>query len=908
MSLRPPKLARRILRARLPDQIRLFLLGDLEERFAALAARSPLRAQIWYWRQTFAAVFTRLPGIAGVVEGARVAGFRRDLRTALRSLRRHPVQGGAAVVTLGLGIGVVGTAFSILWGTVLVGLPFEDADRLVHFERSNRALNQSSLAVTPHDYLAWREVQRSFEDLGAYVEAAVTLPSLSGPPERLVGVRISASSFPLLRIQPAMGRTFSATDEEPGAPPVVLVSHRVWTSRFGSDPEIVGTEVRMGGQPTTVIGVMPAGFGFPIAEEVWLPLRIDLRSFERGSGRLDVFGRLRAGVQLETAVREFDRIASGLADAYPETNAGIRPELRTFQEEYVGPEFTQTVMRLLAGSVLVLLICCANVANLLLVRSAERARSLAVRISLGATRFDIVRQLLVEALALAVVGASIGVAIAAFGVAWFNRAGTQAGVFSLPHGSESLFWWEVSLNLPTLAAIISFTGLTALLAGIAPAARGARAAMGLWSTRGTAAASRRGTSALVVVQITLTAGLVVAAGFVTRSMIHVSQARTEVDGDGVIIARVGLPSSGGDGAGTVYPDHASHLAFTRDLIRRLEADPTVATAGFATSFPLERPRTVSVRVSEGSDALEPVLDVGVVTVSPGYFDAFQVAPVSGRLLDDRDGPGGQAVALVNESFAARYLSDRDPVGARIRLEPSSGTDDADRTDPAEPWLLVVGVVPDLWQSPREPARRAGLYVPLSQSAAGDPTARLGRWGLQFLTVFARSRGGLDPPASAVRDALHDVDPSLPITWMRSMEETIRQRLGRYGVWGRFYLAFAGVGLLLATIGVYGVLSFWVTLRTPEIGVRRALGASPGTVQRQVLRRACTHVGLGLGMGLVLGAVLIRGLTQVLYGVEPFDPWVYGSVVILMVSVGVLAGWQPARRAARIHPLQAIRQE
>ena len=875
-------------------------MGDLEERFHAIARTSPLRARFWYWRQALSAALLPLPGSVGVLTGASPAGVVVDLAQAVRALRRRPIQAATAALTLGLGIGVVGTAFSILWGTVLRGLPFEEAEQLVHFERANPSGGQLSLSVTPHDYLAWKEAQGSFEDLGAYVEAVALIPSEGAPPERYLGVYISANSFSLLRVQPAVGRAFSSADEQPRAAPVVMLSHNLWVSRFGSDAMLLGTEVPINGRPTTVIGVMPEKFGFPIAEQFWLPLRIDLTTLERGAGRLDVFGRLRDGVTIERARAEFEGIAGRLSAAYPDSNAGIVASLRSFTEEYVGPEFTQTVYRMLAGAFLVLLVCCANVANLLLIRGAQRRRALAVRMSLGATHGHLVRQLMAEALSLALIGAGIGVGIAAYGVKWFDRAGSQAGVFALPHGSDSLFWWDVSLNVPTLLAVICVTGLTAVLAGLLPALRVSRSISALQSERSDAAAvgATGFATSLVVAQLGLTCGLLVAAGFVGQSVLNMAAADTGFDGDGVFVTRVDLPVQQLGVGEDEYPDHASRLRFAERLIERLESDPSVVAATVTTEVPLDEPSSIPFRV-EGDATADRDFGTGIVTVSPSYFSVFGVEASEGRVFDASDRAGGVPVAIVNETFAELYLAGLVAVGSRVRLGEAEGD---------EPWLSIVGVVPDLWHRAENRAREAGVYVPLAQSGTSDPTVRLGRWGLRFQTVALRAREGGTGPADVARMSVYQLDSSLPVRQVRSMDDVVGQRMGRYRIWGRFYFAFAAAALLLAALGIYGMLSFGVTVRTAEIGVRRALGASSWSVQVEVLWLAAKRIAAGLLLGLLLGWALVGGLTRVLYGVETNDPRVFVTVIVLLTSVALLASWIPARRAARIDPLVAIRHE
>jgi putative ABC transport system permease protein len=896
----PPRLAVHLIEWRVPSQVRAFLLADLEETFHRMAVRSPLKAKLWYWRQAGSALFAALPGAVGVPTGsAPAAGIWRDVRHALRGVRRSPGQSVAAILTLGLGIGVVGTAFSILWGTVLSGLPFEEADRLVHFERAALAEGRNSLAVTPHDYIAWSETQRSFEALGAYVEATALIPNQQAPPSRYVGVRMSAGSFELLRVRPALGRNFTLDDEVPGAQQVILLSDRLWRTRFAADPAVVGQQVEVNGLTTMVVGVMPERFGFPIAEEFWLPLRLDFSTMERGSGRLDVFGRLAAGQDLTSAREEFARITNALSEAYPGTNSGITAQLRSFSDEYVGEDFTNTVYRLVAGALLVLLICCANVANLLLIRGMRPRRELAVRMSLGATYGLIVRQLLIESLALAVMGGLVGVGVASWCVRWFNRVGTQAGVFDLPHGSDSLFWWDVGLDGPAMLMVIGTAGFTALLAGAAPSFRVARSTQALRGGRAGNALAGGGrlTSALVVVQLTLTGALTVAAAFVTKSVVNVAAADSGFETENVVVSGVDLPVAVSGGSGS-YADHEARLRFAESLLDELDGSAAVVAAAVTTEVPTDPPMTLSFHVDGDGVGEDVDREAGAVSVTPSYFDVFGVRATEGRVFDSGDGLGGAPVALANETFARLYLPG-EAIGSRVRVGPA---------DSGEPWLTVVGVVPDLWERPGQPAREAGLYLPLAQSSMSSPTLRLGRLGLRYPTLAVRLHPGAQSASDVLRSAVFRVDAGVPLRSIHSMSDFVSQRMGRYQVWGRFYLSFSLLALLLVSIGIYGVLSYGVFTRTAEIGVRRALGASRGSVQWEILRGVVRYLGLGIAGGLALGVVLVGGLTRVLYGVETSDVRVFIGAAVLLATVGLLSSWLPARRAARIDPLEAIRTE
>ena len=899
--VRPPRVARALIGLRVPRRERPYVLADLDDRFLELCGTTTLRkARTWYRRQALLS-WCRLTAWPDPPGGRGRWLVLADLRVAFRVLRRRPLQAAAAVATIAAGVGLTATAFSILYGTVLRGLPFPEAERLVHFERSNPVEDRLSLAVTPHDYVDWRGTQRSFEDLGAYVEAVALLGNGDAPPTRYEGVAISASSFTLLRTRPALGRIFTPADEAEGAPDVIVLGHGLWTSRFGADPGLVGRQIRVNGSPTTVIGIMPEGFGFPIAEQVWLPLRLDL-SIPRETGRLDVFGRLADGVSLDDARGEFRRISVGLQQAYPVANANIEAVLRSFTEEYVGPEFIQTVYRMLTGAGLVLLLGCANVMHLLLAHMYRRREELAVRVALGASRGRLVTQLLVEAGLVATLGAAGGLLMTRLGVDWFNAAGTQAGVFALPHGPSSLFWWDVAVDGFTVLWVVLLTGAVTLGSGLIPALHGAREARLASLTGGGRGASsgRVGgfSRRLVIAEIALSTGLLVAGGFVVQSVLEVADADEAFDGAGVAVARIALPAPAHDAREGGYPTVADRIAFAERVRSAVEGSPEVEAIAMATHVPLESPTFTPFETEHSPPGgLGEARTAGVVTVTPGYFEAFRVTPLEGRVLAGSDRAGSLPVAVVNESFARRYLVDEEPIGARIRL----GT-----VEQGDPWLTVVGIVPDLWERPRDPSQNPGVYVPMSQGDTREPALRAGRWSLRFSSLIVRGRGPAAAALDEVRAAVHGDDPGLPAVEFRAMSEVVNARLARYGIWGRFYLVFAAVGLLLAGLGIYGVLAFGVESRVADIGVRRALGATARDVSREVLAGAFRRISVGAVLGLVLGYWLSTGLSQALYRLDTADPRVPVGVVAILASLGFLASWYPARRAARVHPADSIR--
>ncbi len=834
--------------------------------------------------------------------GRALTTMLTDLRFALRMLRKDPGLSTVAIIALALGIGVTAATFSITYATVLRGLPFEKADELVHFERQNREEDISTLAVTPHDYVAWRDQQTTFEDLGAYVEALIHLTSADGYTERLWGVYIDPGSFRLLRVQPALGRVFTSHESEPGSPNVIVLSHRLWSSRFDGDSLVVGRTLSINGGTATVIGVMPEGFGFPIAEQFWRPLRIDLRETERGQGRLDVFGRLKSGVSLASARAEFETISTDLARAFPETNRNIFAQLRSFNDEYVGEDFARLVYTMLAGSVLVLLIACANVSNVLIARAVARTKEVAVRTAIGASRVRIVKQFMFESLVLAVIGATLGIAIAAVGVSWFD-AGAQAGVFDLPHGSDSLFWWDIRLSGTSLIFVVAVTGLTALVAGTIPAVHALRTPVAdVLKDESRGSSSRRFSTfsrGLVVVEFALTTGLVLAAGLTVRSVLNLTNVREGFNAEGIMTASVALPMAQVGISEAEYPDHASRLRFATRLLDELETRPGVEAATIANVLPSQAGPVVALTL-EGRAYLDesehPEVRAG--TVSGDYFGIFGVQPIEGRTINRSDVAGSEQVAVVNQSFATRHLPGESVLFQRLRLG----------ADGTQPWLTIVGVVPDLWTSNRAERDLSRVFVPLAQSGSADPTVWLGRWGLRYMTVAASGEGGSLPHASVIRDAVAAIDVTIPVYGARSMQQVLALRTGRYRLYGRYYLAFGIVALALAMIGIYGVMAFSVTQRKSEFGIRMALGAGAADVVRGVLRQAFVQIGMGLLAGAAVAIWLIQGLQEALFHVDLTDPFILVGVPLVLVTTGLLASLVPAMRASRIDPTEAMRAE
>ncbi len=607
---------------------------------------------------------------------------------------------------------------------------------------------------------------------------------------------------------------------------------------------------------------------------------MDPLALERGTGRtLEVFGRLRAGVSLDRAAAGMERIAREIALEHPETNEGIQPVLKPYTDEFIGDEEASLLWTMMLAVSAVLVIACVNVANLLLARAAERTREVAVRSALGASRRRLLVQLLAEAFALAAAGAVVGTGIAWLGIRAFSNAVVDTG---------PPFWLEFTLDLPVLLFVGGLAGAAAMIAGVLPALKASGG-----DVAGILRDESRGSSSfrigrlsrgLVTAEVALSMGLLVAAGLMTKSIVTLNTLDYPFVHENVFTARLGLFEAD-------YPDEESRRRFFREVRERIDGRPEVESVTLASSLPGLGSGGSRMAVEGETYPQEqdhPVVRFGIVT--PSYFRTFGVEALRGRLLSDADGPDAVPVAVVNESFVARHFPEGDPLGRRVRL----GGADSER-----PWHTIVGVVPDLYMqglNNPESESGAGLYLPLDQR------------DLTFASLAVRTSG--DPLAltRAIRDEVAVVDPDVPLYWVDSLEGRIATATWFYRVFGVLFLAFGSVALFLASVGLYGVVSFGVSRRTQEMGVRMALGAEGRDVLRLIVGEGMKQIGVGLAVGLVLAWLLARGLELVLFRVDPSDPSVFLGIVGLLAVTGLLASVIPARRATRVDPVEALRYE
>jgi predicted permease len=789
---------------------------------------------------------------------------------------KQPGMSLLAIVALALGIGLTTTMFSIVNGAVLRGLPFENSDRIHTLQRVNQAAPADSPGAseqaTLHDFVDWRAQQKSFEGIAAFQVRNANVVGPDGTPERYRAVWQSPNTFRLLRAQPALGRDLRDDEERPGAEPVAIISDKVWRERFGARPDAIGQPLRVNGIAMTVVGVMPPGFGFPVIQDLWVPMTIDLDPTKRAtSQRVQVIGRLTESGTVDAASAEFATIARQLATDHPQSNSGIGVSIRTYIEAFLGAETVSALLTMLVAVFGVLVIACANVANLVLARAADRTREVAVRTAVGASRFRVLRQMLTEVLVLAIAGATVGLAIAYGAVTLFNRAIVD---------TSPPFWIDIRIDTTVLAFVTGIAALAAIVAGLVPAWRASRTDLaGIMKDEGRSTGIRMGrfSKGLVIAELAVSFGLLVASGLAIQSILNVANVNFGFPMHDVWAARVILPSED-------YPDETKRRQAHEALLAKVKALPGVVTAALATDvapnagvFAIKFPGKTYANDRDYPGARG-------ANITPDYFKVLRGGATRGRLFDARDHAASEPVVLVNQSFERKFFADG-AIGKQFALA---------RGDHQE-WRTIVVVVPDFgFGDIANGQYREGFYLPLSQVPAAG------------FTIVAHTVSAPLTLTALVREAVRSMDPNLPISSPGTVEEAKNQGTWAFRVFGSLFMAFGVAALFLATVGLYGVMAFAVSKRTQEIGVRMAMGAAAGDVLRLVLRSGLWQVGLGITIGLALAFALASAMTMMLFGVTPREPFMYVAVGALLGATGLLACLIPARRASRVDPMVALR--
>jgi len=805
----------------------------------------------------------------------------QDLRHAARMLMRTPLFTIVIIFTLAVGIGANTAMFSVVNAVLLQGLPFRDAHRIVDLNEVE-VRNRDRGAIAPANFLDWRKQAQSFDAMAVYMVRNTNVATAGGEPERLAAAFTSTNFFDVLGVTPVLGRAFVPSEAEPGQSNSVVLGYALWQRRFAGAPDVVGQTLRLNGETYTIVGVMPATVSFPARAEMWIASTYDVPGGgdgdpreNRGMHYLRGIARMKAGVSLSAANAELDTIGQQLARAYPDTNSTFTPLVTPLQDVLV--RSARTPLLVLLGAVLcVLLIVVANVANLLMARATVRARELAIRAALGAGRRVLVRQLLTESVLLAVVGGVLGILLAFWGVDL---------ILALEPG-EIPRVAPIAVDGQALAFALGLSVVTGLLFGVVPAWQASRPELQSTlkdATRGTTGDGHRHLArmGLVLAEVSLSLVLLVGAGLLFRSLMNLLDVPL-----GFSSARITTMQVAPTGEG--YRAPAQAVAYWEQVQDRLQAIPGVEQVALTNTLPMGGTFGILSYRTSGRPELPPGQSPlsHYASVSPGYFATLGVPLVRGREFERRDAVIDPRVLVINEAMARREFPGEDPIGQRFSFD--SGPD-------GEPeWLEIVGVVGNIRQYGVEQEPVPTTFV-VHTAAPGQP-----------LTIMVRSAGEPASVTGAVRAALQGIDPSLPITSMRPLDEVIGASLTQRRFNMTLLTVFAGIALVLAVAGIYGTVSYAVAQRTQELGIRVALGASGNDVLRLVLWDGLKPVLAGLAVGLVGAFLLSRSLDRLVYGVSTSDPATFVVLPLLLATVAVVASLIPALRAARVDPMTALR--
>ena len=796
----------------------------------------------------------------------------QDLRYGARMLLKNPGFTLIAVITLALGIGANTAIFSVVNTILLRPLPYSDPERIVLVLHDNRIAKIERDFVSYQNFQDFQKQNQSFERMAAATSVWSSVLTTSEGPERVTNQYASASLFPLLGVPVLMGRLFLESEDQPGQARVVMLSHQLWLSRFASDPDIIGKTLTIDNVTATVVGVMPPGFRFLQEAELWTPLAQNSVIYRGRAVRIVTpLGRLRPGFSLDQARTEMANLARQLEQQYPESNTGLGAAVVTLTEQVSGK--IRPALLLLLGVVgFVLLIACANVANLMMTRAATRQREIAVRIALGAGRARLVRQLLTESVTLSVVGGSVGLLPAVWGVDLVRKLGQAR----LPRVDElSMDGWVLMFTL-------GLSLLTGILFGLAPALQLSKSNLHeslKEGSRGTLGLGRNLLhSSLIVAEIALALILLTGAGLMLKSFARVIDVDPGYRADKVLTLQIGLPP--------IYSQPAQRLAFYQQLFARLNALPGVEAAGGATRLPLREGVTTKLEIEGRPVPVGERPEVEFRRASTNYFGAMGIPLRKGRTFTEQDVLESPPVVLINEEAARRFWSSEDPVGKKVRF---FGTAE-------EPWSTIIGVIGNVKHFGLEAEPRPEVYISFSQ---GPPVAPL-------LAI----RTSVDPPSliSAVRRELRSLEPRLVMYNFTPMANLVTESLTERRINTLLIGVFAALALTLAAIGVYGVMSYLVRQRTHEIGIRMALGAERGDILRLIIGHGMALMLAGMGIGLVGALGLTRVMSGLLFGISPTDTATFAGGSLVLALVTLVACWIPARRATRVDPMIALRYE
>jgi putative ABC transport system permease protein len=794
----------------------------------------------------------------------------RDARYALRQLTRTPGFTAIGILTLALGIGATSAMFSVINGVLLRPLPYPEPETLVRVYEIVPQYGRFSVA--PASFFDWRQQNTVFERIAGFFENSATLMGAGGP-EHVNNAAVSWDLFELLKVQPIVGRGFAAEEDAPGKNQVIVLSHAMWQQRFGADPAVLGRPVTLNGTPSTVIGIMPPGFYFPTREaEYWTPMAFNPAKAPRGGHFLGVVARLKPAIGRQPAEAEMKTIAERLAKQYPESSADESAEVVSLHEHITG-DIRPALLTLLAAVGVVVLIACANVANLLLVRASVREKEIGIRAALGAGRRRLVRQMLVESLLLALAGGALGLALAYAAIPAIRTFSAA----SIPRVAD------IAIDGTVLLFALTVSLVTGVIFGLAPAWQVSRAGVaGVLKEGGRSSATAGGRwvrSGLLVVEVALSIVLLVGATLLLRSFDRLTDVDPGFRPERVLAFRVSLPNAS-------YPKDPNRIAFFDALLQKLEGVPEIRAAGIVQTLPMRGSFVLSFTV-QGRPVPKPgeTPSAHHRAVSPDFFRALGIPLLRGRTFTAGDVEKSPMVAVVDEEFVRRHFPNEDPIGRGLDI--GNGTDG---------FYQIVGVVGKVRQEGLDANPNPTMYVPFRQDAYSS------------MWVVARTDGDPLQLTPAARRAVREVDAGLPAYSVSALETIVTESVAPRRFSMLLLGLFAVIALFLAAVGLYGVVSYTVSQRTQEIGVRMAVGAQRGDVVRLIVGGGMKLTLAGIVIGLVAAAALSRLLETMLFEVAPSDPASYTATALVLLAVAALACYVPARRAMRVDPIVALRAE
>ena len=814
-----------------------------------------------------------------------------DLRFALRIITKERWFTAVAVAALALGIGVNATVFTLVNAVLIKGLPFKDSAQL-YMLGPKRPADGGTSGLSMQELQEYRAQSQTFAGLAGFSGGNFNLADERGFPEQANGSNLTANAFRVLGQAPLLGRDFVDGEDKRGAERVVILGYTLWKNRYGADQGVIGRPIRVNGEPATIVGVMPDNMRFPTNAAMWMAFQ-PAADEQRSNRPLQIFGRLRADSSFGQAQAEIQRIAAGHATKYPDTNKELTTALvQTFNQRFNGGPIRQIFLAMMGAVGFVLLIACANVANLLLSRSTNRAREIAVRFAMGATRWRVVRQLLVESVVLGAIGGGLGLLLSLGGVRAFDAAVADVG---------KPYWIQFTTDWTVIGYLAAICVLTGVLFGLAPALQVSRTSVSDVLKEGGRgnSGSRRArwmSGTMVVVEIALTIILLTGAGVMTRAFLALYRDDIGIKTDYLMTMRLVLP-------GTKYPKPEVRQEFFDRLAPRLAGVAGAESVALATNIPPQGGGRRLLEIEGGKQtAGADWPEVTTVTAGPNYFETLGAPIRAGRGFNDTDGKPGFETVVINQRFAQLMFPGEDPMGRRIRFParqpnapPPTGPAAANQTPPV--WRTIVGIAPTLRHgSPQDAQPPAVAYIPMRQESPG------------FAMLLIRSR--IDPTTmmTSVRREVQAIDQDQPVFTVQTMEQLLAQQRWPFVVFGTLFVTFAVIALVLAAVGLYAVMAYSVTQRTQEIGVRMALGAGTPQVSWLILRRGLIQLAIGLTIGLTGAWFATAVLPTQIVGNNPNDPRMFSFVTAVLVVVALAACLIPARRATRLDPLVALRNE